>query len=133
MTAYYRWIIIIFKFVGLAYIAFLFEIFNVGLEKMFLYQQMNSGSNEDGDGDDLKVLMLYFYSLFNNQNQTLDELVANPPVDPISRKARASETDVQNVSNEQTSSVFISASFSLTRKKTDASSLAHMSSLTSLR
>ena len=57
MTAYYRWIIIIFKFVGLAYIAFLFEIFNVGLEKMFLYQQMNSGSNEEDDDDDLKVLM----------------------------------------------------------------------------
>ena len=60
MTAYYRWIIIIFKFVGLAYIAFLFEIFNVGLEKVFLYQQMNSGSNEDDDGDDLKVLIITF-------------------------------------------------------------------------
>ena len=45
LVIYYRWMIVLFKFIGLAYIAFLFEIINIGLEKMFLYQQ---NSNQDG-------------------------------------------------------------------------------------
>ena len=50
LVVYYRWMIVLFKFIGLAYIAFLFEIMNIGLEKMFLYQQ-----NTDNDGTTVSV------------------------------------------------------------------------------
>ena len=49
LSTYYRWILVLVKFIGLAYIGFVFSLINKTLEKVFVYKDDSEGKDKNRD------------------------------------------------------------------------------------
>ena len=49
LSTYYRWILVLVKFIGLAYIGFVFSLINKTLEKVFVYKDVSEGKDKNRD------------------------------------------------------------------------------------